>query len=83
MGVLKYPLATEKAIGIVDKRNTITYIVDYRASKTDISKEFQEKFGVKVASVKTANMPNNVKKAFIQIASGSSANEIAMKLKLV
>ena len=83
MGVLKYPLATEKAIGIVDKRNTITYIVDYRASKTDITKEFQEKFGVKVASVKTANMPNNVKKAFIQVAKGGSANEIAMKLKLV
>lgn len=83
MGVLKYPLATEKAIGIVDRRNTITYIVDYRASKTDITKEFQEKFGVKVASVKTANMPNNVKKAFIQVAKGGSANEIAMKLKLV
>lgn len=83
MGILKYPLATEKAVGVVDRRNTITYIVDHRASKPEIAKEFEEKFGVKVATVKTANMPNNVKKAFIQIAKGSSANDIAMKLKLV
>jgi large subunit ribosomal protein L23 len=83
MTVLRYPLATEKAIGTISKRNTITYIVDFRASKKDILKEIEEKFGVKVASVKTANLPNNTKKAFITLAKGSNASDVAMKLKLV
>ena len=83
MAVLKYPLATEKAVGVIEKLNTITFIVDFRASKEVIAKEFEQKFGVKVSSVRIANMPRNDKKAFIKLAKGSSAGEVAMKLKLV
>ncbi len=40
MAILKYPLATEKAIKLIDYENVITYIVDNRATKTQIKKEF-------------------------------------------
>jgi len=83
MVVLRYPLATEKAINLISKNNLIIYIVDSRATKPEIKKEFETTFGVKISSIRTANMPTNYKKAFIKVAKGYSASDIAMKLKLV
>jgi large subunit ribosomal protein L23 len=80
---LNYPLSTEKSIGIIEKGNTITYMVDFRASKAQIKKEFEERFGVKIAAIRVANTPRNEKKAYIKLAKGSNASDIAMKLKLV
>jgi hypothetical protein len=43
MSTLKYPLATEKSVGIVDRgNNIITYIVDARASKKEIKEGIRE-----------------------------------------
>jgi large subunit ribosomal protein L23 len=83
MSILMHPIATEKAVGLVDKRNTITYIVDFRAGKKDIAKEFERMFGVKVAKVRTINLPTNTKKAFIKLAKEYKASDVAEKLKLV
>jgi large subunit ribosomal protein L23 len=83
MSILKHPISTEKAVGLVDKLNVITYVVDYRASKKDITKEFERMFGVKVASVHTINLPTNTKKAFIKLAREYKASDVAEKLKLV
>jgi large subunit ribosomal protein L23 len=80
---LNYPLATEKSMAVIEKGNTITYMVDFRASKADIKAEFEKRFGVKVAAVRIASTPRNEKKAYIKLAKGSNASEIAMKLKLV
>ena len=83
MTVLKYPLATEKAISQIDKNNLIVYIADFRATKTEIKKEFETMFQVKVDSIRTVNMPANVKKAYIRVAKGFKATDVAAKLKLV
>ncbi len=83
MSILKHPISTEKAVGLVDKSNIITYIVDYRATKTDITKEFERMFGVKVVRVATINLPRNTKKAFIKLAKEYKASDVAEKLKLV
>jgi large subunit ribosomal protein L23 len=76
-------LATEKAVGMVDRANTIIYIADFRATKTEIKKEFESIFNVKVERVNTVNMPQNLKKAFIKLATGYKASDVAVKLKLV
>lgn len=83
MSILKYPLATEKSVGVVDRINTITYVVDPRASKKDIKAEFERSFNVKVKSINIINMPKNAKKAFIRLAKGYNATDVALKLKLV
>ncbi len=83
MGVLKYPVATEKAVGMVDKMNTIIYVADFRAGKAEIKKEFERLFGVKVERINTVNMPTNLKKAFIKLKQPYKASDIAIKLKLV
>jgi large subunit ribosomal protein L23 len=83
LSILKYPLTTEKSVGIVDKNNIITFIVDSRSSKTEIKKEFEKSFNVKVKSINTINLPKNTKKAFIKLAKGFNATDVAVKLKLV
>ncbi|MDE1825364.1 MAG: 50S ribosomal protein L23 [Candidatus Micrarchaeota archaeon] len=83
MQALLYPISTEKAINMIEKNNIIGYIVDMRSTKSDIKKEFEGIFKVKVAKVATARSMRNTKKAFITLASGYKASDIALKLKLV
>jgi len=80
---LNYPLATEKSIAVIEKGNTITYMVDFRATKAQIKSEFEKRFAVKVAAIRIATTSRNEKKAYIKLAKGSNASEVAMKLKLV
>ncbi len=82
-GILKYPMSTEKTINQIGKYNTIIYIVDYRATKPEIRKEFESIFNVKVDSIRTVNTTTNNKKAFIKLAKGYRAEDIAKRLKLV
>ncbi len=83
MNVLLYPVATEKAINMVERDNVITYVVDMRANKKEIKEVFEKMFNVKVAKVSTENSPKNVKKAFIKLDKSFKASDIALKLKLV
>lgn len=83
MSVLLYPLATEKAIGKVDKDNVITYVVALNATKQQVKKEFEEMFGVKVEKVNMFIDPKNNKKAYIKLSKEFKASDIALKLKLV
>ncbi len=83
MTVLRYPISTERAISLIDKSNVVVYVVDFRASKSDIKKEFENTFKVKVVAVRTANTMSNQKKAFIKVGKGYKASDVAAKLKLV
>ena len=83
MAILKYPLGTEKAIKLIDYENVITYIVDNRATKTQIKKEFEKLFNVKVRKIRTANTPTNLKKAFLKLAPEYKATDISEKLKII
>ncbi|MEM3791526.1 MAG: 50S ribosomal protein L23 [Candidatus Micrarchaeaceae archaeon] len=80
---LLYPLATEKSINLIEKRNTITYIADIRATKKEIKDEFEKLFGVKVQSVNLLITPRNKKKAYIKLKKEYNAKDVAIKLKLV
>lgn len=83
MGILRYPLATEKAFMMIEKSNTITYIVNMDATKAQIKNEFEKMFGVKLASVRAETTPLNYKKAFLKLTKAYKASEVAEKLKLV
>ena len=83
MKVLQYPLATEKAIVQIEKGNEIMFIVDFRATKEEIAKEFESTFKVGVESVNIINQPDNKKKAIIKLDKDSKAGDVAIKLKIV
>jgi large subunit ribosomal protein L23 len=83
MSALIYPLATEKALNMIDKNNVISYVVDFRSGKADIKKEFEATFGVKVENVNTSMTIRNTKKAFITLKPQFKASDVARKLKLL
>jgi len=83
MNVLLYPIATEKAINMIERNNVITYIVDMRSKKEEVRKEFEDTFKVKVESVNISIELKNKKRAYIKIKKDFKASDIALKLKLV
>ncbi len=82
-GVLKYPLSTEKTINQIGRNNIIAYVVDYRATKPEIKKEFEATFNVKISSIRSMNTAANQKRVFLKLAKGYKAEDIAKRLKLV
>ena len=80
---MKYPYLTEKSIMLVERVNTIVFVVDLRANKTQIKKEFEKIFEVKVARVNTEITADGKKKAFIKLKPEFNASDVAVKLGVV
>jgi len=80
---IKYPLATEKAVRMMEVENKLVIIVDRRATKNDIKKAAEELFNVKVLKVSTLNTPDNKKKAYILLSPETPAIDVATKLGLM
>jgi len=80
--MIKKPLATEKAIRLIEAENTLVFKVDSRKNKTELKKSFEELFNVKVESVNTL-MKGNIKIAYIKLNKKNPAIDIATKLGLI
>lgn len=83
MPSILYPITNEKAIGLIEFQNTITFAVETKAAKPQIKKDVEELFGVKVASVNTLITPGGIKRAYVKLAAGYKADDVAAKLKIV
>jgi len=77
------PVQSEKALSMIDKQNTITFIVDINATKHDIKRAVEDLFNVKVEEVRTLITPKGEKKAYVKLAPEYKASEVATKLGLV
>ncbi len=77
------PVHSEKAINLVDKENTLTFIVDKRATKHDIKRAIELIFDVKVLKVRTLITSRGEKKAYVKLAPEYRASEIASQLGLL
>ena len=76
------PIATEKAIMKVESENVITFLVDENATKTEIKKEIESLFKVKVNKIRT-NVRNNKKLAYVKLNKKDLAIDLATKLGLM
>ncbi|MEM3372938.1 MAG: 50S ribosomal protein L23 [Candidatus Anstonellales archaeon] len=81
MGI-KYPTLSEKGIQLIQKNNTIVFIVDKDTTKAEIKKEIEKTFNVKVGKVNIVNTLNGKKKAYVRIREGK-AEDIAAKYGLI
>lgn len=81
MNLIK-PLATEKAMRLLESENKITFIVDRRTNKQEIKKEIEKTFKVKVHSMST-HIRNNQKIAIIRLNKENPAIDIATKIGLM
>ena len=80
---IKYALATEKSIRLMEAENKLAFIVEKSASKEDIKKAIEESFGVKIVNVKTLITSKGLKKAYVEFSAETPAIDVATKLGLM
>lgn len=81
--VIRKPIVTEKSVALMEQ-NKYTFVVDKRATKTEIKHAVEKVFNVKVINVATMNMKGKLrtmgktqgyrpdwKKAIVTLAEGS------------
>jgi len=81
--IIKYPLATEKAVKLMESENKLVLVVDKKAKKQDIKSAVEQLFKVKVIRVNLLHTPDNLKKAYILLSPETPAIDVATKLGLM
>lgn len=81
--ILKHPLATEKAVRLMNSENKLTFMVELKASKTEIKKAFEEMFKVKVLKVTTIITPKGKKKAYVKLSQETPAIDIGTQMGIM
>ena len=83
MNKIKYALATEKSIRLMESENKLVFVVDISAKKPEIAKAIEDEFKVKVLGVKTLIDTKGRKKAYIKFSEETPAIDVATKLGLM
>jgi large subunit ribosomal protein L23 len=81
--VIIRPVHSEKALTLIDKNNTLVFIVDRNASKALIKEAVEKLFNVKVVKVNTLITPRGEKKAYVKLSSEFKASDVATQLGLL
>lgn len=81
MTIIK-PITTEKAIRIIELDNIIIFEVHTKDNRTEIAKEVEKLFKVKVEKVNIVNRGNK-KIAYVKINKKTPAIDIATKLGMI
>ena len=80
--LLRRPYVTERTFDQVEKENKLCFLVDDKASKSQIARACEALYEVKVAAVNTERTVKG-KKAFVRLLEKNKAAELATKLGLV
>jgi len=81
--VVIHPVATEKAIALIEKENKMVFIVEKNATKKEIADDVEKSYNVKVEKVTVSITPQGRKKAYVKLQKGYSADELAARLKII
>ncbi|MGC8644745.1 MAG: 50S ribosomal protein L23 [Thermoplasmata archaeon] len=73
------PFVTEKSMLQIEKNNTIWFIVNESATRSEVKKAIEEISGMKVSNVNILRDKEG-KKAIVKISKDFSAEELATKL---
>ena len=76
------PLVTEKAVMMIEMNNVLSFKVEKEMTKTELKKQVEELFGVKVDKVKT-QIRNNQKHAYVKLKKEFPAIDVATKLGII
>jgi len=81
--ILKYPLATEKAVRAIEAENTLIFAVHRDSTKRQIKWAIEKEYKVKVTSVRTLNDMKGTKKAYVKLDPSTLAIDVTSKLGLI
>lgn len=81
--IVLYALMTEKAVGLIESENKLTFVVNRRARKRDIKAAVEELYDVRVDRVNVVTTMKGVKKAYVKLHPDYKASEVAIKLGIL
>ena len=76
------PIVTEKAVMMIEMQNILTFMTEKEKTKTEIKKEIEELFKVKVMKMRTL-IHGNKKYVYVKLKKEFPAIDIATKLGLI
>jgi len=82
MSIQLRPLITEKAVMMIESQNTLTFKAEKNATKTEMKKEVEEIFGVKVDKVNVL-VRGNQKYFYIRLKKEFPAIDVATKIGMI
>ena len=81
--IISHPLATEKAIRLMESENKLIFIVNRKSTKQEVKKAIEQLFKTKVQKINTTITPKGTKKAYIKFSPETPAIDIATELGLI
>ncbi|RLE85785.1 MAG: 50S ribosomal protein L23 [Thermoprotei archaeon] len=81
--IIVRPLVTEKSVFLIERFNTLTFIVDMKANKKQVKEAIEKMYGVKVAKVNTLITPTGEKKAYVRLTKEYNAVDIAARIGML
>ena len=76
------PIVTEKAVMMIESENILTFTTDKSKTKSEIKKEIEDLFDVKVKKIRTL-IRGNKKYAYVKLKKEFPAIDIATKLGII
>ena len=76
------PIVTEKAVMMIERENVLTFETDKNKTKSQIKKEIEDLFEVKIEKIRTL-IKGNKKYAYVKLKKEFPAIDIATKLGLM
>jgi large subunit ribosomal protein L23 len=80
LGVVYFPLVTEKAVNMIDIENKLTFVVNDKKNKHDVKKVIEEAYKVKVDKINIIRDRKGRKKAIVKLKKEFKAQDLATKL---
>jgi large subunit ribosomal protein L23 len=77
--IIRHPYVTEKTMNLMEKNNSLEFIVKRNANKKNIKKAIEQMFEVKVMDVRT-RITKNGKHAIIRFMPEFKAEDIGMRI---
>lgn len=81
--IIKYPLATEKSVRLMESENKLIFIVNRKAKKQEIKEAIESMFNIKISKINTTILPDGNKKAYLTLPKETPAMDIATQLGLI
>ena len=76
------PIVTEKAVMMIEAQNVLTFRTDEKETKTQIKKEIEDLFEIKIDKVRTL-VKGNRKYVYVKLNKKFLAIDVATKLGLM
>jgi len=76
------PLTTEKAVRLIELNNTLVFEVDKRKTKTEIKKQVEDDFKVKIEKINSL-IRKNKKYVYVKLNEKTPAIDVATKLGMI